>query len=201
MASLKPPFYIVSDTHWYHKNIVRYQNRPYDHEVMMTKRWSRIVRDSDTIVHLGDLFFGGQAGYDRFLNEVTPRLTGTKYLILGNHDKKKWDYEALGFTVIKPFTCWYRNYQVSFDHYPKLIDPNDRKRIHVHGHVHTNDYAFDEPTRFANINVSVEVMDYRPHRITRLLNAEIRKRNQKGKGYYNSKGFRWNQTQRQRRAA
>lgn len=199
--ALKPPFYVVSDTHYWHANIMKYASRPFDHEVMMTKRWARIVRESDTILHLGDLFFGGQAGYDRFLEEITPKLTGTKYLILGNHDKKKWDYAALGFTVIKPFTCHYRNYKVSFDHYPKLIDPSETRRIHIHGHIHNHSYAFDDPNRFANINVSVEVMDYRPHRITRLLNSEIRRRNQKGRGYYNSKGFRTAWTSKQRRAA
>jgi calcineurin-like phosphoesterase family protein len=55
----KLPFYVISDTHFFHKNIIKYCGRPFDHEVMMIKRWQRIIRDSDTIVHLGDLFFGG----------------------------------------------------------------------------------------------------------------------------------------------
>lgn len=192
---LKLPFYVIGDTHWQHKNIVKYCGRPYDHERMMLKRWKRTIKDTDVVLHLGDLFFGS---YDRFAEQIAPKLTGEKYIILGNHDKRKYDYEALGFTVVKPFSLKYRNYTVSFDHYPKLL-PEWERRLHVHGHIHNNGYSQGEPFRHGNINVSVEVLDYRPHRATRLLNKEISKRNQK-KGYYNSKGFRTAVASRSRRA-
>lgn len=194
---LKPPFYVISDSHWGHKNIVKYCNRPYDHETMMIKRWQRVVSDRDTVLHLGDLFFGGADGYVQFLTEIAPKLTGEKYLILGNHDKRAWDYEALGFTVLKPFEVKYRGYTVSFDHYPKLL-PEGEKRVHLHGHIHNHPYARNEQRRWGNINVSVEVLDYRPHRVTRLINREIRTRNQRGRGYYNSKTYRQANTSRWR---
>lgn len=198
MGLLKPPFYVISDTHFFHRNILRYANRPYDHEAMMVKRWQRVVGENDIVLHLGDLFFGGQEGYDLFKYEVTPRLPGRKYLVLGNHDKRKWDYESLGFTVIKPFQVSYRNYKVSFDHYPKFLKEPERV-IHVHGHIHSNGYARNEPHRWGNINVSVEVLDYRPHRITRLLNKEIRSRNNSQR-YTNSRHVRWQKLNKQRRA-
>lgn len=157
---------------------------------MQIKRWGRVVRESDTVLHLGDLFFGGQDNYERFKHEITPRLSGKKYLILGNHDKKRWDYEALGFTVIKPFTTSYRGYKVSFDHYPKILDERE-KLLHIHGHIHNHGYARNEATRWGNINVSVETLDYRPHRATRLLNRAILARNG-GKGRYtNSRHYRY----------
>lgn len=182
------PFYIISDTHFYHENIVKYAGRPYDHETMMISRWEKVVPDNAAIVHLGDLFFGGDQGFIDFYLNIAPRLTGQKYLVLGNHDKRSRDYEHLGFEVIKPFSVYYRGYEVSFDHYPKLL-PKDEKKIHIHGHIHNHTYARDEPTREGNINVSVEAIDYRPHRTTRLLNKEIRRRNQTQR-YYNSKGKR-----------
>jgi calcineurin-like phosphoesterase family protein len=185
---VKLPFYVISDTHWFHKNIIKFCNRPYDHETMMVKRWSKVISPNDVIVHLGDLFFGGHQGYEDFKTQVAPSLTGKKYIVLGNHDKKVFDYEALGFTVIKPFTQRYRGYEVSFDHYPKLLPEGDRK-VHVHGHIHNNGYARNEPTRWGNINCSVEVLDYRPHRCARLINGEIRRRNQR-QNYRNSKGYR-----------
>lgn len=186
---LTPPFYVISDSHFFHKNIIQFCNRPYDHEVMHIKRWRRTVKDSDTILHLGDLFFGGVDGYERFRTEIAPRLTGKKFLVLGNHDKRKWDYERLGFTVVKPFSTLYRGYTVSFDHYPKLL-PEGMKRLHIHGHIHNHGYARGEPTRDGNINVSVEMLDYRPHRVTRLLNSAIRRRNQGKKPYRNNRGYR-----------
>lgn len=150
----------------------------------MVKRWKQAIKDTDTILHLGDLFFGHPDDFE----EIAAELPGQKYLILGNHDKRKWDYGALGFTVIKPFTINYRGWKVSFNHYPQILDP-ELKRIHVHGHIHNNPYAHGEVSRPSNINASVEVMDYRPHRISRLLNNEIRRHNQKQR-YYNSKGYR-----------
>lgn len=190
--ALRPPFYVVSDTHWYHQRIVELQGRPQDHETMMVTRWQRVVRESDTILHLGDLFFGGDEGYERFAHEIAPRLPGRKYIILGNHDRKKYDYGDLGFTVVKPFATVYRGYKITLDHYPKLLDESRKpKVIHVHGHIHTNGYGSEATaTRWGNINCSVEALDYRPHRITRLLNAEIRKRRQSQR-YLNSKNRRY----------
>lgn len=184
----KLPFYIISDTHWYHKNIIKYCGRPYDHEQMMITRWQKVVPWDATVVHLGDLFFGGDPGYVDFKEKISPRLTGNKFIVLGNHDKPGRDYESLGFTVIKPFELEYRGYTVSFDHYPKLLEPNE-KLIHIHGHIHNHAYSREEKTREGNINVSVEVMEYRPHRMTRLLNKEIRRRNQKQR-YTNSRHVR-----------
>lgn len=198
MDALRPPFFVISDTHFGHDNIVKYCHRPQDHEPMMMKRWAHTISAADTVLHLGDVFFGGEAGYIRFKEEITPKLSGHKYLILGNHDRPRWDYEALGFKVIKPFDFKYRNFVVSFDHYPKFLNADD-KRIHVHGHVHNHGYSHGEKDRWGNINVSVEEIDYRPHRVTALLNAEIAKRRGKPR-FYNSRHVRWHRVHRQRRA-
>lgn len=161
----------------------------------MVKKWRTVVKPSHTVLHLGDLFFGKKNGLERFTYEIAPKLPGKKYLILGNHDPRNLDYEALGFTVLKPYQIEYRNYFVSFDHYPRIIHDNE-KRIHVHGHLHKNGYGPDgSPTRPNNINVSVEVIDYRPQRLTSLLNTAIRSRNGH-KDYYNSKAYRRAKTKR-----
>jgi calcineurin-like phosphoesterase family protein len=152
MALDRLPTFVTSDSHFFHEKITDYSRRPYDHKVMMVKRWQKAVPEKDTILHIGDLFFGGLDGYDRFLHEITPKLPGNKFLILGNHDKRKFDYEALGFEVIRPFDARYRGYTVSFSHYPKLIEG---KAFHIHGHIHDHGYGPDgEPTREGNLNVS-----------------------------------------------
>lgn len=169
------PFWITSDSHFFHENIVKYADRPSDHEEIMIERWARIIPENGVILHLGDLLLGGKSGLTRFEAEVAPRLPGKKYLILGNHDKRSIYYERLGFTVIKPFSVMYRGYKVSFDHYPKFL--GDGKELHVHGHLHSHPYSHDEPTRRGNINCSVEQTEYRPVRATRLLNKAIIERN------------------------
>lgn len=189
------PTYITSDQHFFHRKIVEYANRPYDHEAMMLKRWAHAVNDEDTILCLGDLFFGGRVAYERFRTEIAPKLPGKKYLVLGNHDKLKYDYEALGFEVVEPFSVPYRGFEVSFAHYPRFVDG---RSIHLHGHLHNHPYSHGETTRYGNINVCVEATEYRPRRLIRLLNLHIAQRGRSRK-YYNSKAVRHHRTKRSRR--
>lgn len=146
---------------------------------MMLARWRKIVKPDDVVLHLGDLVAGDDDVYESFRTNVAPHLTGDKYIILGNHDKRKYDYyQDFGFKVIKPFSMTYRGYTVSFNHYPKFLNEADNAReFHVHGHIHDHSYSRNELTRWGNINVSVEMMDYRPQRITRVLNKAISRRN------------------------
>lgn len=198
--ALRPDF-VISDTHWGHKNIIDYQSRPFDHEEMMIKRWRTVVKPSHTVLHLGDLFFSRRGGLRHFAEDIAPQLTGRKFLILGNHDRRDIDYAEFGFTVLRPYQIDYRSFAVSFDHYPKILHDNEQ-RLHVHGHLHANGYGPDaDPTRANNINVSVEVIDYRPQSFTKLLNAAIHAR-KKGRGgkFYNSKAYRYGQRDRHRRA-
>ena len=173
---MKPPFFVISDTHWGHENIIKYCDRPSYHEQLMMSNWRKAIKDDKVVVHLGDLMMGGDEYYAYFKDQVAPKLTGKKYIVLGNHDKRKYDYQELGFTVIKPFSIEYRGYEVSFSHYPKLLGDND-KLLHVHGHIHNHTYSRGEINRWGNINVSVEPMNYKPKSISRLLNKEITKRN------------------------
>jgi calcineurin-like phosphoesterase family protein len=199
-VSIKSPFFVISDTHFGHKNIIKYCDRPQYHEKLMIANWRRRVKKHDTILHLGDLMMGGNEYYNEFWCNVAPLLTGKKYIILGNHDKRSYDYEALGFTVIKPFSIKYRKHTVSFDHYPKLLNDEDNKTLHVHGHIHNHAYSRNEINRWGNINVSVEVTNYQPRLISRLLNKEITKRNIFLKAANFDKDH-WQQTNTPKRAA
>lgn len=177
MSLLAPPFFVISDTHWFHKNIVKYCNRDLGHNEIMEKRWHETVGIDDTVLHLGDIVFTrDKAKQDRFFKDIAPYLPGNKFLILGNHDRDDWidRYQAAGFTVIPPFGFEYKGYYVDFDHYPTLGLRNHR-RIRVHGHIHNNTFhdEFTSNDLGGNINVSVEVIDYTPQPIIELLDAAI----------------------------
>ena len=177
---LKPPFFVLSDSHFGHKNIIKYANRPDNHERIMVERWNNTVGDNDVVLHLGDLLFTSNAEKQvRFFEETAPSLNGDKYLILGNHDKKSWKgfYERAGFKVIKPFHMRYRNFLVSFDHYPADVVKGEEE-IRVHGHIHTSGYGsvyekHKTMKKYGNINVSVEMIDYTPKSIEKLLDKAI----------------------------
>ncbi|MFP4526717.1 MAG: metallophosphatase, partial [Bacteroidales bacterium] len=79
--------FFTSDTHFHHKNIIEYCNRPFSSlksmdETMMA-RWNNVVGPDDVIFHAGDFCFGNQESWKYLLNN----LNGKKYLAIGNHDK------------------------------------------------------------------------------------------------------------------
>ena len=80
--------YVTSDTHFNHKNIIKYCNRPfndvYEMNETLINNWNSVVTPEDIIYHLGDFGFGTKEE----LQEIFDRLNGYKYLIMGNHDRK-----------------------------------------------------------------------------------------------------------------
>jgi len=80
--------WFTSDTHYGHKNIIRYAGRPFPSvEVMdkeMVERWNSVVQPGDVVYHLGDFAF---CPADEAI-VIAQRLNGHKHLIFGNHDKR-----------------------------------------------------------------------------------------------------------------
>lgn len=81
--------WFTSDLHFWHKNICKYCNRPYESVEEMNEgiieNWNRVVKDNDIVFVLGDLGF---CGIER-LKPLLERLKGKKYLVQGNHDSDK----------------------------------------------------------------------------------------------------------------
>src|SRR5581483_5246031 len=90
----------TSDTHFGHKNVIRYDERPFrdmDHmREMLIKNWNDTVTPSDTVYHLGDVAFLGTTA----TREIVNRLNGRKILIRGNHDGS-WEHSRnMGFDEV-----------------------------------------------------------------------------------------------------
>lgn len=165
------PFWIVSDTHFFHKNIVEYepsrkQLEP-DHNQFMLKAWQDTVQEHDTIIHLGDIAMGKPEQ----LIEIAPNLPGRKLLLMGNHDRRsKKFYRQLGFEVIPEFTIKYGKWNILFSHYPDdqkefIKYPN---HLNIHGHVHSQ-----TRTEQKLINVSAEVQNFTPQPVTKIITDRI----------------------------
>lgn len=136
--------WLISDTHFGHKNIIKFQGRPESHEVIMLSEWIKYVREDEDILHLGDVFMGKDGNPARWA-AVVSRLPGNKFLILGNHDKQKRDlYERAGFTIIPEFV----RQGVAFTHRPISVEfpgPTEGANgigvpwhTNIHGHTHQN---------------------------------------------------------------
>lgn len=80
--------HFTSDNHWFHRNIIKYSNRPFESVEDMTEKmiklWNKQVNPDDTVYHLGDFAFGKIEQ----IEELIPKLNGHLTMITGNHDKE-----------------------------------------------------------------------------------------------------------------
>jgi len=169
MLRVDNKLWIISDTHFGHHNIVYYTQRPDNHESIMLSEWAKVVGKNDHILHLGDVALGKRGGAQRWFDTLS-RLPGKKFLIKGNHDKKKNSvYEDAGFTIIPEFV--HKHKEIAFTHKP-LCKPRLNGQswaINIHGHVHNHPYNTEHDGTYLEdrryINVCVEVMDFKPQRL------------------------------------
>ena len=146
--------FVIADTHFYHRNIIKYTNRPFSNVGIMNStiidNWNNLVTDDDIIFHLGDVFF---CGTDKQI-EIMKQLKGHKILIRGNHDGTVTKSKRIGFAKV------YDEYKLGdymLTHRPLESVPNDK--INIHGHVHN---VVDNWLDGKHICVSVEMTDYLP---------------------------------------
>lgn len=144
----------TSDSHFYHKNILSFENRPYSSVEEMTKDmirlWNEQVQENDIVYHLGDLCLGT---YEQTV-EVLEQLNGKIVLISGNHDFskhyakiKEWllhEYHEVGITIK------YNKHKMWLTHYPMEIGLRPRKWS-IHGHIHSEQSSYEN-----QINVGVD---------------------------------------------
>jgi len=151
--------FIISDTHFHHKNIIKYANRPFrtieEMDEEMIKRWNNKIGKDDLVIHLGDFALGNK---EEIIN-LKKRLNGNILLLRGNHDHKA--IREAGFLIIKG------NLEIDniiFSHNPLKRNDVPKGFINVHGHVHDKESLI-------GINVSVEKTNYEPIEL-----EELRKR-------------------------
>jgi calcineurin-like phosphoesterase family protein len=159
--------FVISDTHFGHKNIIGYCDRPFDdvHHMnkMLTQWWNETVSDEDTVIFVGDFCMGNGskvAGYLQFLN-------GRKICVKGNHDPSTEKLLEAGFDfVVESMVYNHKGSIYFFSHQP--IEPEKARleildsigaRAHIHGHQHN---ATPLISGKRALNVSCENTNYRP---------------------------------------
>lgn len=139
--------FFTSDTHFSHANIMKYCNRPWsnveDMNETLINNWNKVVNKDSIIFHLGDFAWGNN--WMPILNQ----LNGRKILILGNHDLKNKDSNALknGFEyVCQQLYINVEHRKVILNHCPLLCyggtyRQDDDKVYQLFGHVHSGPYS------------------------------------------------------------
>lgn len=191
--------YYISDLHFGHGNIIKFDQRPFTTTEEMThvliRNWNSTVTNEDIVYILGDFCWLKE---DKWV-EILDELKGNKVLIRGNHDLKNMSANLKNkFADIKDYKEIDDNGRiVIMCHYPILaykhsFDPNT---FMLFGHVHNNTKEshlitqfikkirqihtenFDNRGQLVNVGCMMPWMDYTPrtldYLIDKLDNGEI----------------------------
>lgn len=136
--------FFTADTHFGHRNVIRFCDRPFETaeemDETLVRNWNARVTGRDTVYILGDLFFRCEDP-----EAILSRLHGKKHLIIGNHDGN-WMYRVdMGrFFQSAELMATVSDgaHALTLCHYPLLSWPHAMRSYMVHGHIH-NDTSMD----------------------------------------------------------
>jgi calcineurin-like phosphoesterase family protein len=151
----KMAYFFTSDWHLFHKNIIKYSNRPFSSVEEMNEelvnRCNSVVCSSDVVIHNGDFSFGDKTQ----TREILKRLNGTWIFLLGDHDRSWTNTNTLrqiyqkrinGIPIIVCHWCmrtWPKSHYNSW---------------HLYGHSHGK-----LPSIGKSMDIGVDTNDYYPY--------------------------------------
>lgn len=127
-------YWIASDTHFLHQNIIAFCGRPDDHNERMREALMRLTPDS-VLIHLGDVCMGrDEEVHQRFIMPLKCR----KILVRGNHDSKStsW-YLSHGWDMVcERLEVRQNGKKVIMTHVPLPDSEIGEGELNLHGHWH-----------------------------------------------------------------
>jgi len=174
--------YFTSDWHLNSNNIIKYAKRPffdaqYMNDLLIQDTNLRLDR-GDTLIHVGDFILVGfdrhdkKCGHDKGskmdnAEYMLSRLRPNVILLSGNHDDGH-NCETAGKMMVIDLNKHWKNVTVS--HYPSYSKDYfgrygtvAQTHVHLCGHVHDKWLLYwDDDVHVLNINVGVDVWNYKP---------------------------------------
>lgn len=162
--------FFTSDSHYGHKNIIEYSNRPFkdvdEMDAILIKNWNSVVGYDDDVYHLGDFSLSSA---DRSLR-ILEQLNGNIYLIKGNHeksvleksftrDKFKWIKDYYELTVEDLDAKGGRQVIVLLHYAMKVWNKSHKGSFHLFGHSHG---SLPDDVNSLSFDVGVDSHDYFP---------------------------------------
>lgn len=146
---------------------MEYCERPFkngkEHDLSLIENWNSVVKEGDTVYHLGDFGFGSRP----FLINIIKQLKGKIHFIRGNHDKSIKG-EVLNLFIDEGY---YKEIKISDSeigtdqkiilfHYPILSWHHViYGSWQIHGHIHSKKISSEKSAR---LDVGVDCHNYRP---------------------------------------
>lgn len=177
--------FYISDTHFGHFNVIRYDNRPFSSAEQMDeeliRRWNSVVEKEDVVYILGDFSWYTQPKTMQILKQ----LNGHKILIKGNHDRVcvLSSVARMFDKIVDYLEIDDGNRRIVMSHYPMPFwNGQFRKSIHLYGHVHnSHQYNYclsiqkelkqlqDIPMNMFNVGCMMKYMDYTPRTLEEII--------------------------------
>jgi len=163
--------FFTSDTHFNHKNIIRFCNRPFSNvhtmNQIMIANWNSKVGKDDLVYHLGDVGLGNKSKQ----HELVTQLNGTIILIRGNHDPKNQELAATEWFKECGFASVYEYKNLKFEEFGMTLVHNPNREIErsyqlvLHGHFHSSKENRITKKLYGNllIDVGVDGNDFFPY--------------------------------------
>lgn len=131
--------WFISDTHLYHKNIIKFSRHGFNNIEEMNdhiiSEWNRCVSPNDTVYFLGDFAFAGKEKTKVIYNQ----LNGNIHVVFGNHDqalrKLLLDREIHAETIQYYKELKIQGHHIILCHYPmREWNRSQHGSIHLFGH-------------------------------------------------------------------
>ena len=165
--------FFTSDTHFGHKNVIQYSDRPWetveDMNEGLIERWNSRIGKNDTVYHLGDFCLTKRVD---LIDPWLCRLNGQIRLVRGNHDDWVKRFDRLSDEA-KEKIKWIRDYaertfevdgkkwKLILSHFPMLFWHNSHHgSIMLHGHCHGHAQQHNVGVR--RYDVGVDANDWYP---------------------------------------
>lgn len=178
--------YYIGDPHFYHHNIIRYDNRPFKSVEEMNEtivsRWKERVKPEDTVYLIGDISWADDVHKNKLIFDQLP---GKKILINGNHDKPMKNMRHYFEAVYDYKEINDNGTRVCMFHYPILFwNGQFRDSVHLYAHVHNSqqhnimENTLAEvravqaiPMRAYNVGCMHSWMDFGPRTLQEIIDA------------------------------
>lgn len=173
---MKPSmFYIISDTHFDHKNLVKNKIRPENYQDILMDNIEKMVRPQDVLIHLGDITWSS------CIDERFVALKCKKILVKGNHDKQSYFwYMNHGFdAAVESLTLKYCNKNILFTHKPVLVLSSLGIDYNVHGHLHDfegskTEFSWAYDNNKLHYLIALELNGYKPERLNDIIGVMLK---------------------------
>ncbi len=164
-----------ADSHYFHSNIINYQNRPFENAAQMNKRmidgWNSVANEDTVAYFLGDFLLGGEGG-ERLVGSILSQLKFAHlHFISGNHDNHfhRWykQTQPKNITLYGPYVEGkINNQRITLSHYPILSwNKKSKGSWMLHGHSHGNIKATSKNSKSIGkiLDVGVDTNNFVPY--------------------------------------